>query len=121
MNGRNSIVVSSPNSKALTLSVVAAMIGSASWVMALPKTETVSAVHSLRKSGWRSRLRLGAVMDAESTVHPGAIFPGFARPTRTMGRRGRGAVCSIGTCSSKACPTSPKAAVSMSWSVSRTP
>ena len=63
MNGRNSIVVSRPNSNGVTSSVVAAISGSASWVIALPKTEIVSAVHSLRKSGWRRRLRLGAVMD----------------------------------------------------------
>ena len=59
MNGRNSIVVSRPNSNALTWSTVAAISGSASWVIAVPKTEIVSAVHSFRKSGWCSRLRRG--------------------------------------------------------------
>ena len=51
MNGRNSIVVSRPNSNGVTFSAVAAISGRASWVIALPKTEIVSAVQSLRKSG----------------------------------------------------------------------
>ena len=62
MNGRNSIVVSRPNWNGVTLRVVAAMIGRASWVIAEPKTETVSAVQSLRKSGCRSKLPREAVI-----------------------------------------------------------
>ena len=62
MNGRNSIVVSRPNSNGVTCREVAAMIGSASCVIADPKTETVSAVQSLRKSGCRRRLRFGPVI-----------------------------------------------------------
>ena len=62
MNGRNSIVVSSPNSNALTDRTVAAISGRASCVIAVPNTETVSAVHSFRKSGWWSRLRRGSVI-----------------------------------------------------------
>ena len=49
MNGRNSIVVSRPNSNGVTSSVVAAISGRASWVIALPKTEIVSAVHSYER------------------------------------------------------------------------
>ena len=48
---------------ALTWRTVAAISGSASWVIAVPKTEIVSAVHSFRKSGWWSRLRRGSVID----------------------------------------------------------
>ena len=51
MNGRNSIVVSRPNSKGLTRSVVAAMIGSASCVIAVPKTEMVSRRPELEEVG----------------------------------------------------------------------
>ena len=71
MNGRNSIVVSRPNSNGVTSSVVAAISGSASWVIAVPKTLMVSAVQSLRKSGWRRRLRVGRSM-------PGGVY----RPAR---------------------------------------
>ena len=57
------MVVSSPNSNALTSSTVAAISGRASWVIAVPNTEIVSAVHSLTKSGWWRRLRRGWVID----------------------------------------------------------
>ena len=77
MNGRNSIVVSRPNSKGVTSRVVAAMSGRASCVIELPNTEIVSAVQSLRKSGWRRRLRLGVCMD-------GRVYGG--RPAARIGR-----------------------------------
>jgi hypothetical protein len=59
MNGRDSIVASRPNSNGVTLRIVAATIGRARSVIWVPKTLTVSAVQSFRKSGWRSRLRDG--------------------------------------------------------------
>ncbi len=79
MNGRNSIVVSRPNSNALTWSTVAAISGSASWVIAVPKTEIVSAVHSFRKSGWCSRLRRGWVIDASSVGSVRSVAPRAGR------------------------------------------
>ena len=58
MNGRNSIVESSPNSNGVTFRVVAAMIGRASSVTWVPNWLIVSADQSFTKSGWRKRLRL---------------------------------------------------------------
>jgi len=55
-NGMNSIVVSSPNSKAETRRNVAATIGIARIVICVPKTLTVCAVHSFRKSRFRRTL-----------------------------------------------------------------
>ena len=76
------MVVSRPNSNGVTDRTVAAISGSASWVMADPKTEMVSAVHSLRKSGWRSRLRPWA-------VHGGRVYVGLHRPRGTPVRDDR--------------------------------
>ena len=70
MNGAISTVLSSPNSSAVTWRTVAAISGTASCVICVPKTETVSAVQSLRKSGWRSRLRDRSGIAGESTSWP---------------------------------------------------
>ncbi len=55
MNGRNSIVPSSPNSNGVTCRSVAAMSGIARPLTWLPNWLMVSAVHSRTKSGFRSR------------------------------------------------------------------
>jgi hypothetical protein len=66
MNGRNSIAPRRPNSNGVTFSVVAAISGSASSVIWVPKTLIVSAVHSFTKSRWRRRLRLVSVTEAST-------------------------------------------------------
>src|SRR5258705_7570909 len=76
MNGKNSIVPRRANSNGVTRRIVAATRGRARRVTCVPKTLTVSAVQSLRKS--RCLRRLGRVAVGEDKAHLGVGGePGF--------------------------------------------
>src|SRR5512136_2496273 len=62
MNGRKAIVPRSATSNGVATSTTIATSGRASCVTCVPTWLTVSAVHSLRKSGWRQRLRRVSAM-----------------------------------------------------------
>jgi len=101
------IVVSSPNSNGLTLSVVASMTAARAGWMELPKTETVLAVHSLRKSGDAGGSARGR--------HGGGVTTGRAA------RAGRGPPRRSLVASARArrsVPNSPRAGASDVWSAS---